>query len=226
MHFIWPTNRRLSGLWVTIHLFYTKPTIFPCRNTNPQPTTMTIANSAKRLIFYFLYYQACKGEDLGKVEFEEEIKKRFKMVYVPNWFSVDLKTGVNDKSCNRDIWKVYLCRHLNKDLIADLKRAFCLFAKQMLTITLDESDCFAAWVSAKDAGFSSADGSDPKCKNAGVRHFSHQMRTSRLNRIQICCRSFYFCSESRWIASSGAAWVLAQNAHQPHGWGRERGQPR
>lgn len=34
----------------------------------------------------------------------------------------------------------------------------------MLTITLDESDCFAAWVSAKDAGFSSPDGSDPKCE--------------------------------------------------------------
>lgn len=32
----------------------------------------------------------------------------------------------------------------------------------MLTITLDESDCFAAWVSAKDAGFTSPDGSDPK----------------------------------------------------------------
>lgn len=36
------------------------------------------------------------------------------------------------------------------------------FIGQMLTITLDESDCFAAWVSAKDAGFSSSDGSDPK----------------------------------------------------------------
>lgn len=35
----------------------------------------------------------------------------------------------------------------------------------MLTITLDESDCFAAWVSAKDAGFSSSDGSDPKCRS-------------------------------------------------------------
>lgn len=34
-------------------------------------------------------------EDLGKVDFEEEIKKRFKMVYVPNWFTVDLKTGVS-----------------------------------------------------------------------------------------------------------------------------------
>lgn len=39
--------------------------------------------------------QACKVEDLGKVEFDEEVKKRFKMVYVPNWFSVDLKTGVS-----------------------------------------------------------------------------------------------------------------------------------
>ncbi|XP_029499159.2 WD repeat-containing protein 48-like isoform X3 [Oncorhynchus nerka] len=75
--------------------------------------------------------KACKGEDLGKVEFDEEIKKRFKQVYVPNWFSVDLKTG-------------------------------------MLTITLDESDCFAAWVSAKDAGFSSSDGSDPKLNLGGL----------------------------------------------------------
>lgn len=39
--------------------------------------------------------QACKVEDLGKMEFDEEIKKQFKMVYVPNWFSVDLKTGVS-----------------------------------------------------------------------------------------------------------------------------------
>lgn len=38
-----------------------------------------------------------------------------------------------------------------------------LAAFQMLTITLDESDCFAAWVAAKDAGFTSPDGSDPKC---------------------------------------------------------------
>ncbi|TSK16080.1 WD repeat-containing protein 48 [Bagarius yarrelli] len=76
-------------------------------------------------IAYWDVLKACKVEDLGKIEFDEEIKKRFKMVYVPNWFSVDLKTG-------------------------------------MLTITLDESDCFAAWVSAKDAGFTSPDGSDPK----------------------------------------------------------------
>lgn len=34
-------------------------------------------------------------EELGLVDFEEEIKKRTQMVYVPNWFSVDIKTGVS-----------------------------------------------------------------------------------------------------------------------------------
>lgn len=38
--------------------------------------------------------KARKVEDLGKIDFEQEIKKRNKMVYVPNWFSIDLKTGV------------------------------------------------------------------------------------------------------------------------------------
>lgn len=38
--------------------------------------------------------KACKIEDLGQVNFEEEVKKRFKIVYVPNWFNVDLKTGM------------------------------------------------------------------------------------------------------------------------------------
>ncbi|XP_058801534.1 WD repeat-containing protein 48 [Phymastichus coffea] len=38
--------------------------------------------------------KACKVEDLGQVDFDEEVKKRNKMVYVPNWFNVDLKTGM------------------------------------------------------------------------------------------------------------------------------------
>lgn len=43
----------------------------------------------------FLYYfQARKLEELGKIDFDEELKKRTKIVYVPNWFNVDLKTGV------------------------------------------------------------------------------------------------------------------------------------
>ncbi|XP_064480757.1 WD repeat-containing protein 48-like isoform X2 [Ornithodoros turicata] len=74
---------------------------------------------------------ACKLEDLGEVDYEAEIKKRFKVVYVPNWFSVDLKTG-------------------------------------MLCIHLDDPDCFAAWVSAKESGLGSPDGPDPKINLGGL----------------------------------------------------------
>jgi len=67
---------------------------------------------------------ACKVEDLhpsdseskAKDNYDEEIKKRSKMVYVPNWFTVDLKIGL-------------ICVHL------------------------EESECFSAWVSARDYGF-------------------------------------------------------------------------
>ena len=34
-------------------------------------------------------------ESLGKVDFEEEIRKRKEPIYVPNWFTVDAKTGVS-----------------------------------------------------------------------------------------------------------------------------------
>ncbi|XP_039249667.2 WD repeat-containing protein 48-like [Styela clava] len=68
---------------------------------------------------------ARKLEDLAEKDFEAEVKKREKMLYVPNWFSVDLKLG-------------------------------------MLSIHLEEPDCFSAWVTAKDvAGF---ENSDPSTK--------------------------------------------------------------
>lgn len=38
--------------------------------------------------------KAVKVENLGKIDFDEVVKSRNKMVYVPNWFTVDLKTGV------------------------------------------------------------------------------------------------------------------------------------
>ena len=34
-------------------------------------------------------------ENLGKIDIEEEAKKRERMVYIPNWFTVDLKLGVS-----------------------------------------------------------------------------------------------------------------------------------
>ena len=57
----------------------------------------------------------------------------------------------------------------------------------MLTITLDESDCFAAWVSAKDAGFSSPDGSDPK--REFVSFFPFLLPKEK---VDLCC--FFMCS--------------------------------
>ncbi|KAI0242860.1 WD repeat-containing protein 48 [Lamellibrachia satsuma] len=75
---------------------------------------------------------AKKVEDLGCVDFEEEIKKRTKMIYVPNWYTVDLKTG-------------------------------------MLTLHLEESDCFAAWVSSKEVGIGqTTDGTETKLNFGGL----------------------------------------------------------
>ncbi|KAG5842039.1 hypothetical protein ANANG_G00173430 [Anguilla anguilla] len=111
------------------HVIKGGASIIQCHILNDKRHILT--KDTNKNVAYWDVLKACRGEDLGKVEFDEEIKKRFKMVYVPNWFSVDLKTG-------------------------------------MLTITLDESDCFAAWVSAKDAGFSSPDGSDPKLNLGGL----------------------------------------------------------
>jgi hypothetical protein len=34
-------------------------------------------------------------ENLGKCDYDEEIRKRTKTIFVPNWFSVDLKVGVS-----------------------------------------------------------------------------------------------------------------------------------
>ncbi|ROT82680.1 WD repeat-containing protein 48 [Penaeus vannamei] len=38
--------------------------------------------------------KAVKVEDLGKVDFEAEKEKKNKPIYVPSWFTVDLKTGM------------------------------------------------------------------------------------------------------------------------------------
>ena len=43
---------------------------------------------------YIFPTQACKMEELGKVDFEEAVKERQQTVFVPNWFTVDLKTGM------------------------------------------------------------------------------------------------------------------------------------
>lgn len=72
--------------------------------------------------------QSMPAANLSEAEeiFEAKIKKHSKLVYVPNWFTVDLKIGL-------------LCIHL------------------------EESECFSAWVSARDYGFiPQLEGQDPK----------------------------------------------------------------
>ena len=37
--------------------------------------------------------KACKLADLGNVDMEQAVEERQQTVFVPNWFTVDLKTG-------------------------------------------------------------------------------------------------------------------------------------
>lgn len=39
--------------------------------------------------------KVARDEDLGAVDFDNELLKRNQKVYIPNWFTVDLKTGVS-----------------------------------------------------------------------------------------------------------------------------------
>lgn len=45
---------------------------------------------------------ARKVEDVGVVDIDSEAEKRFRMVYVPNWFGIDLKTGYLSVTLGQD----------------------------------------------------------------------------------------------------------------------------
>uniref|UniRef100_V5GXG2 WD repeat-containing protein n=1 Tax=Anoplophora glabripennis TaxID=217634 RepID=V5GXG2_ANOGL len=53
-----------------------------------------LTKDAQESVAVYDVLRAKKVEDLGQVNFQDELKRRFKMVYVPNWFNVDLKTGM------------------------------------------------------------------------------------------------------------------------------------
>ena len=57
--------------------------------------TIDILGSDERLSRYL---QARMTENLGKCDYDEEIRKRTRTIFVPNWFSVDLKVGVSPAS--------------------------------------------------------------------------------------------------------------------------------
>lgn len=63
--------------------------------------------------------QIKKVEDYGKVDFDEKVKEKFKMMYVPNWFSVDLKTGVRFFffSFPDHVWRQYFIHFLKNFML-------------------------------------------------------------------------------------------------------------
>jgi WD repeat-containing protein 48 len=54
-----------------------------------------VARDTEQNVAIYDVLKIVKSEDLGKVDFDETVKARNKSVYVPNWFTVDLKTGVS-----------------------------------------------------------------------------------------------------------------------------------
>jgi len=58
----------------------------------PDKRFILAQNSDKQVALYDVL-TASKVEELGEVDFEDEISKRQKMVYIPNWFQVDIKLG-------------------------------------------------------------------------------------------------------------------------------------
>ena len=90
-----------------------------------------------------------------EVTFEEEAKRLNRPLFVPPWFTVDLKVGVRCSLVQQLVhvqclWALVV---LTLEAAAVLVRARVRSMRaQLLTITLDEADCFAAWISLRDAG--------------------------------------------------------------------------
>lgn len=176
---------------------------------------------------FVFYLQACKGEDLGKVEFDEEIKKRFKMVYVPNWFSVDLKTGVSHK---RDETRAR-CLSVSPpwswsevSLIGLLVFFNRCSPSHWMRATASLPGCLQRTLGSRAL-------MDPTRSVRYLNHFIHISADLGRTKLTEHCitahfpHDFTFCSEPGRTAAPGSAGVLAQNSHQPHGRGRERGEP-
>ena len=79
------------------------------------------------------------------MDLEEEVERRKGKFYIPNWFSVEIKTGVSGGTLSllgvRE-WQV--------------KIGSFLILTQMLTVRLEESDCFSAWVMGSNTNLDTA----------------------------------------------------------------------
>lgn len=69
------------------------PSIRHYRILNDKRTVLTKDSESNVAVYDVL--KAAKVSDLGQIDLDEEVRRRNKTVYVPNWFNVDLKTGVS-----------------------------------------------------------------------------------------------------------------------------------
>jgi len=72
-----------------------------------------ITKDSQEQVVVYDVLRVVKKEQLGAVDYEAEVKKRNKQVYIPNWFTVDLKTGVSLRSveaCVRLTNNIFICR--------------------------------------------------------------------------------------------------------------------
>ena len=95
---------------------------------------------------------------LGQVDLDEEAQKRSEQIYVPNWFSVELKTGVSPRTLRVIPHPLHT---LTSPPVTLAHPPLPLL--QMLTIRLEESDCYSTWVLAAKSGLPDVS-SDLNCK--------------------------------------------------------------
>lgn len=53
-----------------------------------------LTKDSDNMVTLYDILKAIKVEDLGKIDFDEEVNKRNQRVYIPSWFTVDLKIGL------------------------------------------------------------------------------------------------------------------------------------
>lgn len=64
-----------------------------------------------------------KKENLGKVDFDEQLKKLNQRVYIPNWFTVDLKIGVSTHNTINCTYNLYHLRFSDANYCARARRS-------------------------------------------------------------------------------------------------------
>lgn len=53
-----------------------------------------VAQDSDNNVMIYDVLKVVKVKDLGTIDFDNEVKQHQQKIYIPNWFTVDLKTGV------------------------------------------------------------------------------------------------------------------------------------